>query len=528
MVICVPGEFYTLDAEKMLSNEELDAIVADLGENDIVEIRIAGTLSGTVSEVYHISKAVLKYDLTPTNLTMKKNADVFQKIAEEYVDGIPIPIVDQEGNCVNIVMNVKTVYNHTYSTYEGGLNMDLLDQHDIIALEGVNSYSVELYKEAVPLWNGRELILVGTEWQDYMDVLPTPNGQVTIAKDWNEYASLVLHRMLEYPECNPICIREKIAPDAEAGDRHKKGIFYYDEIMAITFLFSSVIHPGSRNPDKKFFLIDGQFYVSDLYVFVARLFLAARYAVKKGYVPAIMVTLSDHHMYSDYAGDDIYGKFFCQPSPFTLQDISESCYVAVSQDAFLFRDLLANTICNMVEGTDLQWPSGFYNNRINAYIKERMERFLPCPERTLGVLIRGTDYIHNPYPNHPRPADVEQVIAKIEEVRDDWGFDRIFLSTEDIDICERMKEKYGDILTFTDQERFRITPGQVLADFHRQRGKSPGRGFDLGAQYICTISLLAKCRHFIASCYCGGVYEAIRQNENNYENIYVFEVSAPQ
>ncbi len=38
----------------------------------------------------------------------------------------------------------------------------------------------------------------------------------------------------------------------ESPERYKRGIMYYDEIMALTFLFSYVIHPGKKNPDKKF------------------------------------------------------------------------------------------------------------------------------------------------------------------------------------------------------------------------------------------------------------------------------------
>lgn len=62
----------------------------------------------------------------------------------------------------------------------------------------------------------------------------------------------------------------------------------------------------------------------------------------------------------------------------------------------------------------------------------------------------------------------------------EWEFDRIFLSTEDADVCLRMKEAYGDRISFTDQERYRVRPGQVLVQLHQE--KKPGGGVSVYPQ----------------------------------------------
>ena len=173
------------------------------------------------------------------------------------------------------------------------------------------------------------------------------------------------------------------------------------------------------------------------------------------------------------------------------------------------------------QGSRLSWPHGILNERIKGYIAGRQRRFLPYPERTLGVLIRGTDYTKTHLPGHARHATVDMVIQKIEEVTDSWEFSQIYLATEDAEICAKMKTYYGNRLTCTDQERYTLEPGQLLMDLHQT--KEGGKGFRLGAEYICSVSLLAQCGALIASGNCGAYDEAIKENGGRYKHIYKFE-----
>ena len=49
-------------------------------------------------------------------------------------------------------------------------------------------------------------------------------------------------------------------------------------------------------------------------------------------------------------------------------------------------------------------------------------------------------------------------------------------------------------------------------------------GFNLGAEYAASIALLAQCNSFLASGWCTGVSEAIRENQGNYRNKYIFDL----
>ena len=215
-------------------------------------------------------------------------------------------------------------------------------------------------------------------------------------------------------------------------------------------------------------------------------------------------------------------NFQTRSSTYSLQEVRESSYLALSPNMFLVKNVLRRIMDEASVGCELLWPRGLFNERVENYIKERRERFLPHPERTLGVLIRGTDYIHNPFPGHARQATAEQVIEKIEEVEGEWEFDQIFLSTEDADVCLRMKEAYGDLISFTDQERYRIEPGHVLVELHKE--KKEGEGFRLGAEYLCTLNLLSQCSSLIASGGCCGLTETLRENEGNFKHVFVFQL----
>lgn len=340
----------------------------------------------------------------------------------------------------------------------------------------------------IPLWQGKEVYLFGNGWEDYIKILPAPaNVKVTIlhqAAQWRK-----LQEESGRSERKLLSIIEGVGSEGTSA-RYEQGILYYDEIMILTFFFSYVIHPGNRNPDARFLLIDGRFYITGMFAIWDRVFAAARYAIAKGYIPIFMIVSADSSMYSDHEGDDIWNKFFLQPSGYALEEVLQSSYLALSPNTFLVKNTLRRIMDEISAGYELLCPGEVFNEQVKAYIRERQRIFLPCPERTLGVMIRGTDYIHNPFPNHAKQATAEQVIQKIAEVEGEWEFDWIYLATEDADVCLRMKEEYGERILFT----------------------------------VCTINLLAQCSSLIASGGCCGLTETLRENEGRYRNIYIFEL----
>lgn len=515
MIICVPGEYYIYETDAAPSEAELTSFFQDLNENDIMEIRLKPS-AGRPSQVYHVNRFILENHLDFTDLSIKKSENMFEDAAGRCTFDLPAPILDSDGNCVCIVKKVRSYYTHSYH-FEGDIDVSFLNRYDCIALAGLNEYSAELYKRALPLWSGSEVFLIGQEWTDYLDMLPSlPNARVRLFNKTEEF----LQELSSSARGNLLYILEGV-PQNEDNSRYKEGILFYDEVMTLTFMFSHVVHPGPNNVNEKFFLIDGSFYLEGIYAIWDKVFTAARYAIAKGYTPVFQIVSSNDNIYSDYEGEDIWRKFFLQPENFSLQDAQTSRYVAVSPNMNIL-SILHFIMNETARDISLSWPQGIFNDRIKSYINERFNRFLPAPDRTLGVLIRGTDYINNPLPNHKKHATADMVIGKIQEVEDTWDFDWLYLATEDEEICSKMKEHYKDRIRFTDQRRYTVKPGQLLVELHNE--KKDGKGFRLGAEYICSVYLLMQCRSLIASGDCGALTEALRGKNGEYEHLYVFDL----
>lgn len=507
MVISAPGEFYIFETDTPPTREELTTFFQDLDENDILEVRITSP-DHEKPQIYHVNQVMLEHNLEFADLTLRQSVDVFEMAARTYPYNVPLPVIDKDGNCVNIIKKIKTYYDHYYH-YEGGLDLTLLNKYDSIVLKGLNEYSAEIYKKVLPLWAGSEVILTGEEWTDYIDMLPAvPNLNVTVASPADELPA----------SKNRLTIIEGYQQNEDLS-RYKKRILYYDEVMTLTFMFSYVIHPGTRNPDKKFFLIDGFFKIEGIFGIWLKVFTAARYAASKGYIPIFKIVSSDLNIYSDYECDDIWNKFFLQSGGYTIQEVQESSCLALSPNMNIL-NTLRYLMDQESQDTELPWPDGIYNTQIKNYIQERAARFLPYPERTLGVLLRGTDYAKTHLPGHASHATADMVIDKITEIEAEWDFNYIYLSTEDDEICRKMKNHYGDKITFTDQERYTVREGQFLVDLHQK--KEPGKGFRLGAEYLCSIELLSRCDSLIASGPCGALGEAVRKNGGKYKHIFTF------
>lgn len=152
---------------------------------------------------------------------------------------------------------------------------------------------------------------------------------------------------------------------------------YYDEIMQLTFMFSYVIHPGKKNPHKKFFLIDGFYRIEGMFGIWNKAFTAARYAMAKGYTPVFEIVSYDANMYSDHEGDDIWNKFFMQPVDCPLSEIHESSYLALSPNMNIL-----NTVRSIMDKVSGGWnshgPMEFSTNRSNVISESGSSAFFPA------------------------------------------------------------------------------------------------------------------------------------------------------
>ena len=216
-----------------------------------------------------------------------------------------------------------TSYVHSY-VYSGGIDTSLLDRYDLIFLHEMNEYSVEIVRRIIPIWSGRRLVMVSEAWEDMLPFLPDIEGVECFF-----YPSLSeADRRILSEGFHPLHVMEG-SSHAEGLERLRFPLFLYDEVMALSFMFSNLRHQGDLNPGKNFFVLDGFYGNLGLFAFFEAAKAVLCYAVAKGYTPVAHVTRAGG-IYSDYQGDEIWTKFFADPGGISFEEVSKSQNVTYS------------------------------------------------------------------------------------------------------------------------------------------------------------------------------------------------------
>ncbi|MCQ2457613.1 MAG: hypothetical protein MJ142_02650 [Clostridia bacterium] len=148
-------------------------------------------------------------------------------------------------------------------------------------------------------------------------------------------------------------------------------------------------------------------------------------------------------------------------------------------------------------------------------------------KRLLGVLIRGTDYVvvHKDGPR--KMAGAADMIPMIREWMDSYGYDGIFLATEDRDILAEMRSAFGDDVKVIAQERHSVADldgRKLLAELEKENAADyEGSVAESTVNYFYALYMLSRCAAFICSGACNGYDLAVGFNGGNYERVYLFK-----
>lgn len=150
-------------------------------------------------------------------------------------------------------------------------------------------------------------------------------------------------------------------------------------------------------------------------------------------------------------------------------------------------------------------------------------------DKVLGVLIRGTDYKVAEVGPTNKQASAEDLIPKIRQWMEKYGFDRIFLATEDRDALDTMIREFGkDKVRVIAQERFSVSEFKdvhLIKDLEKEKRSGPAYEAaleDITVNYFYALKLLAKCNSFIASGNCSGTKMVLGFNNGRFEHQYVY------
>lgn len=224
---------------------------------------------------------------------------------------------------------------------------------------------------------------------------------------------------------------------------------------------------------------------------------ALHYADSKGFKPIVLLGNQTKYYDSDYSEENNPFNYYFEPvSDLTVEDIEHAYNVVTYESKHLL---------------DMNLPKDFQTDssivvkfaRIwKKYIKfnKKTTEFLECElvdkireKKTLGVHVRGTDYTQN-YNGHPIAITVEEEIEKAKMAIQEYGYEQIFVATDDAEYVKKIKEQLSDqVLYFNDT--FRSLDGTAVHDsidsrkLHRYR---------LGLEVLRDVYALSSCKGLIA------------------------------
>lgn len=194
--------------------------------------------------------------------------------------------------------------------------------------------------------------------------------------------------------------------------------------------------------------------------------------------------------------------FFHPVSSINLTDAYKSKNVTLSEgDRILKNHIMSGRNLAYILNSDfLEESHKIYtkhivlNNYANSYIEYILKRKKIDLDSTLGVFLRGTDYLLGPT-GHPIQPDVCDVIKDIIGYLETKPIDRIFLSTDDVQLRKKLEDKFGSLMI----ESIRSDSESLFSDELRNQFEIPKGAIARNLSYLSEIYILSKLSFNISS-----------------------------
>ncbi|MCR4651174.1 MAG: hypothetical protein K5662_05420 [Lachnospiraceae bacterium] len=247
------------------------------------------------------------------------------------------------------------------------------------------------------------------------------------------------------------------------------------------------------------------------------------YAVEHDYIPVVDMCTFDNSLRRDNKHNP-WEDYFEQPGGLSLPEAYASKKIIIS-DAGVPDDHPSDS-AGFLSGSDGRleyWRMAFrkyikINSRIMEQADNKYKELFGDGKKILGVLARGTDYVTMKPPGHPIQPDAAHIIEKVSQTLREKGYDRIFLATEDANIANELKNKFGDICVTNDVDYIDYR-GSYLADEQNNKQMSAG---NKNIDYLINLVLLSRCQGIVAGRTSGTIGAALMSD--GWEFSYFFDM----
>lgn len=177
-------------------------------------------------------------------------------------------------------------------------------------------------------------------------------------------------------------------------------------------------------------------------------------------------------------------------------------------------------------------PHAIDESVLTAEFKAEMDEYYDSlfgEEKVLGVMIRGTDYVTSGMTGDRMMASASQMAPLIHEWIDKYGFEKVFLATEDEDALEYMRQEFGSLVVALSQERLKLSDlrqNEILSDYEKEHadGIYEEKLEDTTINYFYALYILSRCDSFICSGRCNGSDIVRSFNDERFSHFYKFAV----
>jgi hypothetical protein len=231
-----------------------------------------------------------------------------------------------------------------------------------------------------------------------------------------------------------------------------------------------------------------------------------------------------------YIEGDYIGKYSSKfvRSYLNLPDIPED---ADDENTIIYDEILLSRLSVTYNGqhADRIIERKWFKDQLISEMDEYAEAVIG-DKKTLGVYIRGTDYITTNILGVSKQATVPEMVPVIRNWMDEYSFDGIFLATEDEGVLRDMRAEFGSLVKIVAQERFSVEEFKtvkLIAELENEKydpDEKEEHIEDMTVNYFYAMYVLSKCNSFISSGISNGVDMVKGFNQGNFRHFYQFSV----
>lgn len=214
---------------------------------------------------------------------------------------------------------------------------------------------------------------------------------------------------------------------------------------------------GRRQQDKCIYLIQCSHEILGFFAVHRALLTSLMFADACKFTP--VVDYRKGFMYAEknkiFGTDNPFEYYFCQPCGVMLQDVRH-CEKVVKYHPLHrnFVDLIFNSVCGEYTATEdfikrsAQMQKKYI--RLNDYTRRYLEKNIAAMlagKKTLGVHVRGSDF-KKKYNKHPVRIYASEYIKEAEKIMKEFGYEQIFLATDDIGAIKEFQSVYGNRVVY--------------------------------------------------------------------------------